>query len=110
MKRQIFKYFAIAAIAVMSLTSCEVINMLIAPRVIPPCKLEGTGILKVINKNPYRLTVKIDGINHGQVEARGVNQFILPRGEYWICLELSNAICMKEYNAIIIPCETLTLE
>jgi len=104
MNRQILKYLAVAAIAVMMLTSCEV------ERIIEPCERDGTGVFKLINKSALRFTVKIDGINYGQIDARDVKEYVLRRGESYVCIELSNAICYKDFTIDIFPCEITTQE
>jgi len=104
MNRQILKYLAVAAIAVMMLTGCK------AERIMEPCERDETGILKLINKTPLRFTVKIDGKNYGQIDARDVKEYVLRRGENWVCIELSNAICYKDFTIDIVPCEITTKE
>ena len=104
MNRKILKYLAVAAIAVIMLTGCE------PERVIEPCERDGTGILKLINKTALRFTVKIDGINYGQIDARDVKEYVLRGGENWVCVELNNAICYKDFTIDIIPCEITTKE
>ncbi|MCL2329583.1 MAG: hypothetical protein FWC39_13875 [Bacteroidetes bacterium] len=104
MNRQILKYLAVAAIAVMMLTGCEEV------RIIEPCERDGTGVLKLINKTALRFTVKIDGQNYGQIDARDVKEYVLRRGETYVCIELSNAICYKDFTIDIIPCEITTKE
>ena len=102
MSRKVLKYLAAAAIAVMMLTSCEEV------KIIEPCEQEGTGILKLINNDPFRLTVKIDGKNYGQIEPRDVKEFVLTEGEYYVCMELNNAICYHSFAVDITPCELTT--
>ena len=104
MNRQILKYLAVAVIAVMMLTGCE------GGRILQPCELEGTGILKLINKTALRFTVKIDGKDYGQIDARDVKEYVVKRGENYVCVELSNAICYKDFTIDIIPCEITTKE
>jgi hypothetical protein len=104
MNRQILKYLAVAAIAIMMLTGCEV------ERIIEPCERDGTGILKLINKTALRFTVKIDGQNYGQIDARDVKEYVLRKGENYVCIELSNAICYKDFTIDIIPCEITNKE
>ena len=96
------KYLAVAAITVMMSIGCE------EEIIIEPCERDGTGTLKLINNEPFRLTVKIDGAVYGQVEPRGVGQYVLTKGEYYICMELNNAICYSSFTVDIIPCETTT--
>jgi len=103
MNRQILKYLAVTAIAVMMLTGgCE------EEKILEPCELEGTGILKLINNQPYRLTVKIDGKVYGQIEPRDVKEYVLTAGEYYVCMELNNAICDSRFSVDIFPCEVTT--
>jgi len=103
MKRQVFKYLVVAAIAVM-LTSC------FETKIVEPCELDGTGTLKLINKTALRFTIKIDGVNYGQINARDVKQYVLMEGENYVCVELSNAICYKDFTVDIIPCKVVTKE
>jgi len=104
MNRYILKYLVVAVVVVIALSGCE------PEKVIEPCEREGTGILKLINKSPLRFTVKIDGKNMGQIAARDVKEYVLRGDEYYVCIELSNAICYKEYTIDIVPCEKLTIE
>jgi hypothetical protein len=104
MNRHFLKYFAVTAIAFMLFTGCEEV------RIIEPCERDGTGILKLINKSALRFTVKIDGKNYGQIDARDAKEYVLRRGGTWVCLELNNAICYKEFTIDIIPCEIITKE
>jgi len=99
MNRGFLKYFAIVAIAAMTLTGCE------EEEPIRPCEQDRTGTLKLINKSALRFTVKIDGVNFGQIEARGVKEYVLLEGEKYVCLELSNAICYGDFTVNITPCE-----
>ena len=104
MTKQVLKYLAVAIISVMTLTDCvEVQN-------IKPCELDGTGVLKLINKTELRFTIEIDGVDYGQLERHGVKQYVLTEGEYYVCVELSNAICHKSFTIDIIPCEVTTKE
>ena len=102
MSRQVLKYLAVAVVAVMMSMGCEEV------KIIEPCEQEGTGILKLINNEPFRLTVKIDGKVYGRIEPRGVEQYVLAKGEYYVCMELNNAICYHSYTIDIIPCEITT--
>ena len=106
MKKQVLKYLTVVAIAVMVLLpGCE--------EVIPlkPCEMEGIGTFKLINPTAMRFTVKIDGVNYGQIDARGdVKRYELIEGEYYVCIELSNAMCYKDFTIIVTPCATITKE
>ena len=104
MSRQNLKYLVIAAIAVMVFTGCE------EEKIIEPCERDGTGVLKLINKTALRFTVKIDGQNYGQIDARDVKEYIVKKGDNYVCIELSNAICYKDFTINIIPCEITTKE
>jgi len=98
------KYLAVAVIAVVVLAGCEPV------RIIEPCEQDGTGTLKLINKTALRFTIKIDGQNYGQIDARDVKEYVLRKGENYVCVELNNAICYKEFTINIIPCEVATKE
>jgi len=105
MNKQVSKYLAVAAMAVMLLPGCE--------KVIPlkPCEVEGTGTFKLINPTAMRFTVKIDGVNYGQIDARGdVKRYELIEGEYYVCIELSNAMCYKDFTIVVTPCTTTAKE
>ena len=104
MNRQILKYLAVAAIAVMMLTGCD------EEKIIKPCELEGTGVLKLINKTELRFTIKIDGVNYGQLERHDVKRYEVMEGENYVCVELSNAMCYKDFTIDIIPCKVTTKE
>jgi len=104
MTKQVLKYLAVAIIAVMTLTGC------VEVRSLKPCELDGTGVLKLINKTELRFTIKIDGTNYGQLERHDVKQYVLMGGENYVCVELSNAICYKDFTIDIIPCEVITKE
>ena len=115
MNRQILKHLAVAAIAVMMLTGCNPAGIVMIlggdpVRIIEPCERDGTGVLKLINKSALRFTVKIDGQNYGQIDARDVKEYVVKRGENYVCIELSNAICYKDFTISIIPCEMTTKE
>jgi len=76
-----------------------------------PCEMEGIGTFKLINKAAMRFKVKIDGVDYGQIDARGdVKRYELIEGEYYVCIELSNAMCYKEFTIIVTPCATITKE
>ena len=102
MNRQVMKYIAVTAIAIMMLTGCE------EAKILKPCEQDGTGVLKLINNEPFRLTVKIDGKTYGQIEPRDVKEFVLIEGEYYVCMELNNAICYHSFTIDIVPCEVTT--
>ena len=106
MKKQVLKYLSVAAIAVMMLLpGCE--------EVIPlkPCEMEGIGTFKLINKAAMRFKVKIDGVDYGQIKSGGdVKMYDLPEGEYYVCIELSNVICYKEFTIDVTPCHVTTKE
>ena len=104
MNRQNLKYLVVTAIAVMVFTGCE------EEKIIEPCERDGTGVLKLINKTALRFTVKIDGQNYGQIDARDVKEYIVKKGDNYVCIELSNAICYKDFTINIIPCEITTKE
>ena len=109
MKKQILKYLSVAAIAVMMLLpGCEEVVPVIP---LKPCELEGIGTFKLINKAAMRFKVKIDGVDYGQIKSGGdVKMYDLPEGEYYVCIELSNVICYKEFTIIVTPCTTITKE
>ena len=104
MNKHIFKYLAVAIITIIMLTGCEEMKYL------KPCEIDGTGTLKLINKTSLRFTIKIDGVNYGQLQARDVKKCEVMAGENYVCVELSNAICYKDFTVDIIPCEVITKE
>ena len=105
MNKRFLKYLAAVAISAMMLTGCvvEVVEPL------RPCEQDRTGTLKLINKSALRFTVKIDGVDFGQIDARGVKEYVLLEGEKYVCLELSNAICYGDFTVNIIPCEVAVI-
>ena len=110
MNRQVLKYLAAAIFAVMMLTGCEG-EIILDPEeeiILKPCELNGTGTLKLINKTELRFTIKIDGVNYGQLERHDVKRYEVMEGENYVCVELSNAMCYKDFTIDIIPCEVTT--